>query len=397
MKTYLLFLSSLFLMSTLTLAQSEKWYKGNLHTHSYWSDGDDFPENIIKWYKDHGYHFLAMSEHNIFAEGEKWINLRKRRHGSQSFERLKNNLLVEPIAYKVEDGDTLVRLSTFLQYKSKFQESGKFLLIPSEEVTDKYKDKPIHLNASNIVDLVEPQHGKTLIDVLQNNIDALNAQRERTNIPMIIHINHPNFGWAMTAQDLIALKGERFFELYNGHNAVKNYGDGTRSGTEAMWDEILSAYLTMNKPCMYGIAVDDSHNYHKMGLDFSNSGRGWIMVKAAELSAKALIEAMETGNFYASTGVELRAIRQNKGKISIKVKAQAGVSYTIQFIGSTKEETGRLLYSQEGPKAAYKLQGNESYVRIKVISNKMQENPHQKGDTEVAWTQPFFPGQEKKL
>src|SRR5258707_11461266 len=50
-----------------------QYWKGNLHTHSLWSDGDDFPEMIADWYKQHGYHFLALTDHNVFAEGEKWM------------------------------------------------------------------------------------------------------------------------------------------------------------------------------------------------------------------------------------------------------------------------------------------------------------------------------------
>jgi len=37
------------------------WQKGNLHTHSFWSDGDDFPEMIIDWYKENDYQFIALS------------------------------------------------------------------------------------------------------------------------------------------------------------------------------------------------------------------------------------------------------------------------------------------------------------------------------------------------
>src|SRR5687767_12048613 len=50
-----------------------RWWKGNLHTHSLWSDGDDFPEMIGEWYRGQGYHFLALSDHNILAEGTKWM------------------------------------------------------------------------------------------------------------------------------------------------------------------------------------------------------------------------------------------------------------------------------------------------------------------------------------
>ena len=28
-----------------------RWYRGNMHTHSLWSDGDDYPEMIADWYK----------------------------------------------------------------------------------------------------------------------------------------------------------------------------------------------------------------------------------------------------------------------------------------------------------------------------------------------------------
>ncbi len=56
-------------------AQEYKWYKGNLHTHSYWSDGDEFPEMIMQWYKDRDYQFVALSDHNIIAEGIKAIKV----------------------------------------------------------------------------------------------------------------------------------------------------------------------------------------------------------------------------------------------------------------------------------------------------------------------------------
>ena len=48
-----------------------RWWKGNLHTHSLWSDGDDYPEMIVDWYKQHGYRFLALSDHNILLQGDK--------------------------------------------------------------------------------------------------------------------------------------------------------------------------------------------------------------------------------------------------------------------------------------------------------------------------------------
>ena len=53
-----------------------RWWKGNLHTHSLWSDGNQFPEMIAEWYREQGYHFLALSDHNILSQGEKWMAAR---------------------------------------------------------------------------------------------------------------------------------------------------------------------------------------------------------------------------------------------------------------------------------------------------------------------------------
>lgn len=44
------------------------WYKGNLHTHTCWSDGRQFPEWVAAWYKEHDYNFLALTDHNILIE-----------------------------------------------------------------------------------------------------------------------------------------------------------------------------------------------------------------------------------------------------------------------------------------------------------------------------------------
>ena len=49
-----------------------RWWKGNLHTHTLWSDGDDFPEMIAESYRERGYHFLALSDHNTMAVGERF-------------------------------------------------------------------------------------------------------------------------------------------------------------------------------------------------------------------------------------------------------------------------------------------------------------------------------------
>ncbi|MDD2711180.1 MAG: PHP domain-containing protein [Verrucomicrobiae bacterium] len=45
-----------------------RWFKGNLHTHTTRSgDGEFSPQEVIEWYKSHGYDFLAITDHNHFT------------------------------------------------------------------------------------------------------------------------------------------------------------------------------------------------------------------------------------------------------------------------------------------------------------------------------------------
>jgi len=47
-------------------SEGKRWYKGALHCHTYWSDGRVFPEQAAAWYRDHGYQFVALTDHNAF-------------------------------------------------------------------------------------------------------------------------------------------------------------------------------------------------------------------------------------------------------------------------------------------------------------------------------------------
>jgi len=42
-----------------------RWYRGNLHTHTTNSDGDESPEFVANGYDTNGYDFLAITDHNF--------------------------------------------------------------------------------------------------------------------------------------------------------------------------------------------------------------------------------------------------------------------------------------------------------------------------------------------
>lgn len=369
---------------------TKKWYKGNLHTHSYWSDGDEFPEVIMDWYKSHDYQFIALSDHNILAEGEKWVTIREDSIYQNAFQAYLDTYGEDWVNHRLDTGRVQAQLKTYKEYKGLFEEEGAFLIIQSEEITDLYEGKHVHLNATNIQEKIEPQGGNSVAETLQNNIDAVIAQREKTGVPMIPHINHPNFLDAIRLEDMINLKGERFFEVYNGHNHVQNQGGIYELSTEAMWDMINIAYLKDQKPIMYGLGTDDAHHYHRQGRDWSNAGRGWIMVQADTLTPTALINAMEAGQFYASTGVTLKSLIAQDKKLVLEIEEEEGVTYTIEWIGCKKgEEATSVLQSIEGTKASFELTEELLFARCKITSTKKHNNPIEDLLYEMAWIQPL--------
>jgi len=397
-------------------AQS-RWWKGNLHTHTFWSDGDDYPEMVAEWYKTNGYHFLVLSDHNIVLQGEKWMALTNSERGERAFQKYMERFGSGWVELKTIGSTQMVRLRALEEFRPLFEEPGRFLFMPGEEISDEFMKTPIHLNATNLRDLIKPRGGTNILDVIQRDVDAIIEQRERTRRPMFPHINHPNFGWAITAEDLMRVRGDRLFEVYNGHPEVRNAGDPWHASTERMWDILLTFRLTdLKLPPLFALAVDDAHKYHAQSSTNSNPGRGWVMVRATRLAPSALIAAMEAGDFYATSGVRLKDVRREPNRLELEIEPEGGVTYTTQFIGTCRgfdsaseavepspkssrpvtrrysRDIGMVLAEVKGVVASYHFKGNELYVRARVISSKLKPNPCLPDEVEAAWTQPLvFP------
>jgi hypothetical protein len=326
------------------------------------------------------------------AESERWLRFDSTNARYQTYKSYQEQFGDEWVEAEEVGDSVFVRLKTFEEYANRFTVDGEFMVIHSEEITDGYDGKPIHVNATNIKDYIEPQGGTSVLDVMQRNVTAVLQQREATGQAMFPHINHPNFGWAVTAEDLARLEGERFIEVYNGHPSVNNNGDAERPSVEMMWDIANTIRIAEGRPLLLGLAVDDAHNFHEMAMNRSNPGRGWVMVQAPSLSAEDLIHSMEEGSFYASSGVEIVQVTADENGIEIEISTEEGVTYTTEYYGTRGPgEVGVLLATIDGPAPAYTFSGDELFVRARVISSVVKENPYSPGEFERAWTQPVIP------
>ncbi len=389
------------------------WWKGNLHTHSLWSDGDDYPEMIAAWYAAHGYHFLALSDHNVLSDHERWIPIEKNKGGAAAFEKYVARFGRPWVEERETGGVREVRLKMLSEFRGKFEQPGQFLMIQAEEITDNFIKVPIHIGAINVREVIKPQGGQSIVETMENNLAALDEQRTRTGVPMFAHLNHPNFRWALTAEEMAQVDRERFFEVYNGHPMTSTDGDEHHASTDRIWDVILTARLgQLGKSVVFGVATDDAHNYHTADPTKSLSGRGWVMVRALALTPEKLVAAMEAGDFYASSGVTLRDVRRDARGLSVEIEAEPGVTYTTEFFGTRKgfdpknevvlgkegatlrttrrygADVGAVLAKVTGPSASYAFKGDELYVRARITSSKPKSNPSAEGEVERAWTQP---------
>lgn len=293
-----------------------QWYKGNLHTHTINSDGDSAPDSVARWYKENRYQFLALTDHNYFTDPQGL-----------------NSVLAA---------------------------NDRFLLITGEEVTSGFGDAPVHVNAFRLGSTIEPASGQSVLETLQANVDTIRAANA------VPSLNHPSFRWAVSSDVLRRARNLGLFEVFNG---IRDTND--EWGLEAMWDAALTAGREM-----YGIAVDDAHEFKQWGPERSNPGRGWVQVRASELSEPAILSSLQNGDFYASTGVTLSTLERGGGQLQIQMETIIDERFRTQFIG----QGGRILKEVNGTEASYQLQPGDRYVRATVRDSAGRR----------AWVQPVF-------
>lgn len=377
-----------------------RWWKGNLHTHSLWSDGDQFPEMIADWYRQRDYNFLALTDHNVLSEGMRWMAMSAihNRADEGILDRYRDRFGEAWVETRGEPGqkDHEVRLKPMDEFRYLVEETGKFILIPAEEISDSAEGKPVHINATNLAEVIKPVGGETVRQAIENNLRAILEHEKKHGREVLPHVNHPNFHYAITAEDLAAVVSERFFEVYNGHPGVNHLGDDDHPSIERMWDIANAIRQTsLDIPPLMGIGTDDSHEYH--GKAGSRPGRGWVMVRSKYLTPEHLIRAMKRGDFYASSGVTLSDVQFNKESqtLSLAIETEPDTSYKTKFIATLKKgdgvdehRIGAVVATSESATPEYKLTGNELYVRAVVTSSKPPVDPSFKDQKQQAWTQP---------
>ncbi|MCL2103767.1 MAG: hypothetical protein FWH21_01715 [Kiritimatiellaeota bacterium] len=402
------------LLLVLNVWAQDAWYRGNLHMHTYWSDGIAFPEEAVEYYRSRGYHFLCVSDHNLLqlaADNWQEVGGKKVKPGAAE-QYLKT--YGETADKKTEGGKDFVRLKTVGELKRQFDKAGEFLLIPGHEMNKNISGIETHMNAINVTGTLPFARAETPREALEANERAVSTHGRTNGCETLFMLNHPFWPYFDIQPDtLVALPQIRFYELSNDGNRHKAHPDWYT--LEKFWDIANAFRITDGHPPVFGTATDDTHNYNPSA---GTTLRGWVCVRADKLDGDTLVRAMNRGDFYSSSGVALKDIRFDEaaGTLSVEVDPKADETYTITFTvtradfdrttvpfddpaddkkparkGIKYSDTiGVVAKTVEGTSASYTLQPDDLYARATVTSATKMIKPMLCGPwVQTAWTQPY--------
>jgi len=177
----------------------------------------------------------------------------------------------------------------------------------------------------------------------------------------LVFIAHPYWS-ALVDADIRNLENIEGIELYNTGCEVEI----GRGFSTVHWDNLLSSGMPLN-----GFAVDDAHRYT------DDAPGGWVWVKAPSLTEKDILESIQKGYFYASTGPRIEDIRIEGNTVSVVCSPVDTVTFHSRGpSGNSVHRFGEAMLTH----ARHEFKDEHQYVRIECVD----------GGGRKAWSNPIY-------
>ena len=312
------------------------WYKGNLHIHTVLSDGKATAEQIVALYRKASYHFLAITDHNVFQaypqfSGERLLMLA----GTEltpGFDKRDHKLMEAVEAYR----------------KGEF-EFGKAEPSLRQRINALCSPHVIAISRRETNAFWEAESGR--LTGIQDMIDYA-AEKGCLSI-----VAHP--AWSkLDTQTLLSLQGYTAMEVYN-------HASSPWEESSSQWDLSLDQGARV-----FSMACDDAH-------ELGDVDGGYIMVKSAALTYDAIIGALKSGDYYSSCGPVIENFYFDGGCVGVSCSK----AKEVRFL--TDNRFGRTYRAEKGAfltHCTHRLLGNERYVRVEIVDMEGRK----------AWTNPAF-------
>ena len=290
------------------LPNSGNEYKACLHAHTAVSDGEFSPATLKARYQALGYSVVAFTDHELLRRHDEladdsflplaglevtfWSHAYEQDPRPPIIDHVHMNLIA------VKPGLDAQPWLDAIQCARYANRGGRGPVSPDEctpeEIEAARQEKHImeHPDKSRYFD------AKTVRTLV----------REAREAGFIAALNHPVWSWLSLA-DADACEGLWAVEVYNRDSKHER-------------DDFYDALLRGGRnPGLCCLATDDAHcGYH--------IGCGWTMIRAPRLDLPSIADALETGQFYASTGPSLRSARLERDI----VRAETSPCATVRLI-----------------------------------------------------------------
>ncbi len=195
----------------------------------------------------------------------------------------------------------------------------KLLVIPSTELNAVADGHDAHVLALGVESDPEPP------DAFAPLTDVVAWILENRGVPYLAH----TYWSGLRTSEWEACEGLLGIEVWNtGCELEIGRGDSS-----VHWDEALESGRAL-----FALATDDSHH---PGYD---SGFAWTMVRAAERSQAAVLDALRSGRFYGSTGPEIHHVEHDDSAVVVRCSPAQSVTLISSRHRGARANAGRLGY-----------------------------------------------------
>jgi len=325
-------------MKKLVLIDPDKLQlKGNIHMHTTRSDGDLEPAEVASRYYEAGYHFLMISDHEIY-----WNSAELDRKDFLVLGGTETSIRMNGSHRWIIDYYRASLKNTCNQHKEMH-----YCCIKDESIPD----------AGQYF-----AHDEHVPRMLDRGIDSWNAQvnmmRERGNL---VIINHPHWS-RLNPELLLASQNITAFEVWNSGDAVTCGG---------RWDEDIWDWCLTRGKKLLAVAADDTH---EATTDFAV---GFTVVQAEEFTKAAICNAFKSGQFYASCGPLVKSMVIEDGVL----KLECTPARHIQIVGYDRDGFDfRNVDKSLIDKIEWPIDTTMRYFRVVIID----------AEGNRAWCQPVF-------
>lgn len=319
-------------MKKYLLPEKGQFYKANLHMHTTVSDGKISPEQTKKDYMDQGYSVVAFTDHEVIVAHEDLTD--------------ENFVAITSVEFSIGKGDGL-------PWDFGGQRCYHFNLYakdPKNVISSVFSER--YIWASQTKPFVTDEMRK-YDDKRQYTQEYMNDAIRRANEEgFLVSYNHPVWSLQNYA-DYCDLQGLWGIEIYNTGCVRGGFPD-----TVQPLDDLLKKGRQV-----FPLATDDSHTL------FDRFG-GWTMIKAEKLDYKTIMDALEKGDFYASTGPQIEELYLEDGVLTVVCPNAKEV-----WLNAPRRYAKRVCAEDGKTLDIVKWDIQEHLERSKIVKEKFDENP----------------------